>query len=140
MGLVIENNTLKSSDYMAIRSDVYFQKYKQEDVDISLRNSLFTVNVKDNGNTVAMGRIVGDDKTTFIIKDVVVDRAYRSAGLGKTVMKELMNYIKLKGCDKAYIGLFSTPNKEEFYEQFGFVKRPTSMYGHGMIKYLKKEQ
>ena len=46
-----------------------------------------------------MGRIIGDDRIAFFIKDVVVHPDYQDEGIGKLVMDKLLNYIKIKGCE-----------------------------------------
>lgn len=75
----------------------------------------------------------------FFLKDIVVQNKYRKKGVGTLIVNLLMRYIAENGCNNAYIGLMSTPSKEEFYKKFGFIQRPNSDFGHGMVKYLNKE-
>lgn len=46
-----------------------------------------------------------------------------------------MNYIAENACDGAVVGLMSAKGKEEFYERFGFWKRPNENFGHSMIQF-----
>lgn len=138
MHLEIKENVLTSSIFSKLRPVEYFQEYDEADVDVALKNTLYSIIIYDDSTPIAMGRLVGDDRIAFFIKDVVVERHYRKKGIGNLVMEQLLNYINDKGCDNAYIGLMSTPNKEHFYEKFGFEKRPNGQHGHGMIKFLEK--
>lgn len=139
MILDIRENELTPEQFILLREEKYFKKYSDSDVAISLNNTLYSVLVLHQLKPVAMGRIIGDDRIAFFIKDVVVHPDYQDEGIGKLVMDKLLNYIKIKGCEDAYIGLMSTPGKEFFYEKFGFIKRPNNHHGHGMIKFLKEE-
>lgn len=131
---VIEN-ALTPSIYENLREKVNFHKYNEEDVSIALKQTLYSIVVYDNDHPIGIGRIVGDDRIVFFIKDVVVDPDYQKNNIGRLIMESLLDYIKKKGCPSAYIGLMSTPNTEFFYEKFEFVKRPTESFGHGMVRY-----
>jgi hypothetical protein len=54
------------------------------------------------------------------------------------MMKEIMNYIAENACEGAIVGLMSAQGKEEFYEKFGFRKRPNEKFGHGMMQFWRK--
>lgn len=98
-----------------------------------LQNSLYVVCVYDREELIGMARIIGDGYTCFYIQDVLVHPKYQGRGIGKEIMKRILEYIK--DVDKtAIIGLMSSKGKESFYEKFGFIKRPNDKYGSGMIK------
>jgi len=132
----IETNNLSAEIFNTLREDREFKKYKKEDIEMALTNTLFSVLIYMKDQPIGMGRIVGDDRISFFIKDVVVTKEYRNNGFGKKIVEYLLAYIDEKGCDGAYIGLMSTPNKESFYEKFGFIKRPAKGLGNGMVKFL----
>jgi GNAT superfamily N-acetyltransferase len=132
----IETNNLSAEVFSTLRENKEFKKYKEKDIEIALTNTLFSVLIYMKGKPIGMGRIVGDDRIAFFIKDVVVIKEYRNNGFGKIIMEYLLAYINEKGCDGAYIGLMSTPNRESFYEKYGFIKRPTEGLGNGMVKFL----
>ena len=46
-----------------------------------------------------------------------------------------MEYVKNNACPGAVVGLMSAKGKEDFYERFGFWKRPTDSFGHGMMQF-----
>jgi Predicted acetyltransferase len=135
MGLEIVDNALTPEIYIAIRKQVNFKYYEYEDVEIALKNSLFTVVIFDNKKPIGISRIVGDGKITFFIKDVVVAPEYQNQKIGSMLMTRLEQYLCETACDGAYIGLMSTPGRADFYKKFGFIERPTKEFGPGMVKY-----
>lgn len=131
-------NMLTSTIYIDLRKKVHFKEYSKADVEIALRNSLCTFVVFENLNPVGIGRIVGDDRIVFFIKDVVVDPTYQKMKIGNILMDEIESYIREKACQGAYIGLMTTPESSSFYKKRGFIERPTPEYGPGMIKFFEE--
>lgn len=138
MQVNIEENALTKKEYMELREMVDFQRYEEADVEMALERTLYSVVVKEAERVVGIGRVVGDGRIVFFIKDVVVDPEYQHHGIGKTIMKYIMEYIQKAGCNNAYIGLMAVEGTEPFYEQFGFVVRQDHGYGSGMIQFVNK--
>jgi len=109
-----------------------------EDVAQALEKTLYSVVIFDDDKPIGIGRIVGDDRIVFFIKDVVVDPDYQKQSIGYSIMDSLMTYIQQQACENAYIGLMATPNTERFYEKFGFMQRPNKDFGHGMVRFVNK--
>ena len=61
--------------------------------DISLKNSIGCITVKDNEQMIGMGRIVGDGSIYFYIQDIVVHPDYQKHGIGKEIMHRLVTYL-----------------------------------------------
>jgi len=133
----IVKNGLTENIFIDLRKEGPFVEYSYQDVKKALQHTLFSIVIFEKNIPIAMGRIVGDGRISFFIKDVVVKKEYRSLGIGKIVMKELIGYIKTVGCYKAYVGLMSSLGHESFYEQFGFIRRPNKDFGAGMILFLE---
>ena len=125
-------------DFIEVRNTTNFIKYTKEEHEESLNNSLFVIALYVGEKPIAVGRLVGDNITTFFIKDVIVIPEYKSNGAGKIIMEELLKYISLNAANHAYIGLMASLNSEGFYEKFGFKKRPNDEMGSGMIKFYEK--
>lgn len=138
MSLRIVDNALTPEIYIDVRKQVNFKEYSYEDVEISLKNCLFTVVVFDDAKPIGIARVVGDGRITFFIKDVVVIPEYQNQKIGTMLMNEIENYIEKAACDGAYIGLMATPGMAKFYNKFGFIERPTTEYGPGMVKFYNK--
>ena len=60
-----------------------------------LGSELFSVilRVSETGETVGMGRVVGDGGTVFHICDMAVDKKWQGKGGGTMIMDSLMEYI-----------------------------------------------
>ena len=136
--LMVKQGALTPDIYMELRHKVKFQEYAREDVEMALQRTLFSVVVFQDNKPVGMGRVVGDGRIVFFIKDVVVDPSYQRQSIGTLVMETILDYIEAQACPNAYVGLMSTPKMEAFYEKFGFVKRPTEDMGHGMVKFVNR--
>ena len=125
-----------SGDLLPPAAKVRFRPYRPEDAAAALKNSLFTTEVRENGQAVGIARIVGDGRIVFFFKDIVVDPDRQGHGIGQMLMESLLRYVNAAGCDGAYVGLMATPGTEGFYEKYGFIRRPTADLGHGMIQFV----
>lgn len=110
----------------------------EEALSLGLDNSLYGVCVLIDGNIVGTARIIGDRSTCFYIQDVIVHPEYQRKGIGLSMMEKIMNYIDKHACQGAVVGLMSAKGKEQFYERFGFWKRPNEHFGHGMMQFWEK--
>ena len=90
-----------------------------------LANSLYGVHIVKDGQTIAMGRVVGDGALNFDVVDVAVDPQFQGQGLGRSVMEHIMAYLMRTAEPGAYITLMA--DVPELYKKFGFVlSRPGS--------------
>lgn len=135
----IVENGLTVDIYRELRLTGPFMNYKDEDVKIALENSLYSVVIYDEDIPVGIARLIGDNRITFFLKDVVVHPNYRGKGIGKLLLKQIFHYIDRHACHNAYIGLNSTLGNEAFYERFGFIRRPNDEQGSGMSFYYQKQ-
>lgn len=133
--LTVVENALTAETYCRLRQAVHFRPYNEKDVAVALQNSLFTTEVRENGEAVGIARVVGDGRIVFLFKDVVVDPRYQGRGIGNLLMESLLRYVNAAGCEGAYIGLMATPGTEGFYEKHGFIRRPAPGLGHGMVQF-----
>lgn len=134
----VEKNALTPEIYENLREKVFLQHYGKEDVKEALSHTLFSVVVTAGQVPVGIGRVVGDGRIVFFIKDVVVEPSRQHQGIGRMVMEELMRYIRQAGCPNAYVGLMALTGKEGFYEKFGFRIRPYDGQGSGMTQLINK--
>lgn len=138
MNIKIVDNALTPEIYIDVRKQVNFKYYEYNDVKIALENTLYSVVIFDDGKPIGISRIVGDGRIVFFIKDVVVIPEYQKLKIGSMLMERIEQYLSNTACEGAYIGLMSTPGQTEFYKKFGFIERPTTDFGPGMVKYHKK--
>jgi ribosomal protein S18 acetylase RimI-like enzyme len=86
-------------------------------------NSMFKCFVYDGSALVGVGRALADGVDTSYICDVAIHPDYQGQGLGKAIMKYLIE--RSKGHRK--ILLYANIGKEPFYAKLGFAKMNTAM-------------
>lgn len=134
----VEKNGLTPEIYEKVRFSVGMEYYQPKDVEIALKNTLFSVVIKENNIPIGIGRVIGDGRVAFFIKDVAIVPSKQKNGIGTLIMENLMAYIKEVGAPNAYVGLMSLSGKEKFYSKFGFHVRPYKNEGSGMTQYLNR--
>lgn len=127
---VLYNTTPTLDEYISLCSSVGWKDFMNFDVaETSLRNSVFSVIIKDNNKVIGMGRIVGDGAIYYYIQDIIVHPKYQRFGIGKEIMNALMSYIETNAPNKAFIGLFASEGKVDFYEKYSFKDYSPNMTG-----------
>ncbi|WP_208586199.1 GNAT family N-acetyltransferase [Gracilibacillus suaedae] len=127
---VLYNTTPTLDEYISLCSSVGWRDFMNCDVaETSLRNTVFSVIIKDNNKVIGMGRIVGDGAIYYYIQDIVVHPKYQGYGIGKEIINTLMSYIENNAPNKAFIGLFASEGKVDFYEKYGFKDYSPNMTG-----------
>ncbi|MCD9086356.1 GNAT family N-acetyltransferase [Stenotrophomonas sp. SY1] len=99
-----------------------------------LPNSLFAVQVLCAGETVAMGRVIGDGGTFYQVVDISVLPEHQGRGLGKTVMREISAYIEREVPPSAYVSLLADGEAYRLYQQFGFALTAPASVGMALKK------
>ena len=105
---------------LLIRTDMTVypaEKHKQ-----AFENSTKVVFVFHGDILIGCGRLLSDFAYQSVIYDVAVDIDSQGKGIGKRIMREL-----LEGEEDKNIILYTTPGKEEFYKKFGFISAKTGM-------------
>lgn len=93
------------------------------DLETVFSNSRFRCFARENGVLVAAGRALADGADASYICDVAVLPSHQGTGLGKEVVKRLVD---LSVGHKKII-LYSVPGKEGFYRKLGFLRMLTAM-------------
>lgn len=135
----IVENKLDVETYLDIRASVHWKVLRKEQAEKALNNSLYTVMAVKNGKTIGMGRIVGDGAVICYIQDFVVRPEYQGNSIGRKMMERLIAHVEELRMDQSemMLCLMCAKGREQFYEKFGFIGRPTENLGPGMIQYLK---
>lgn len=119
-------------EYTYICNEVGWKDYMNFDVvEDSLKQSLFGVVIQYQDDVVGMGRVVGDGYIYFYIQDIAIIPVHQSRGIGKLIMTSIIEFLKEKAPEKAFVGLFSAQGKESFYNKYGFKRHEgmTGMFG-----------
>ncbi|MCU4752601.1 GNAT family N-acetyltransferase [Halobacteria archaeon AArc-curdl1] len=116
-----------ASAFVALRDAAGMGSRSLEAVERGLPNSVYAAHVvhEDSGETVGMGRIVGDDGAVYHISDMAVHPDHQGQGLGTAIMDVLWHYIETTAPETAYVNLVA--DVDGFYERWGFEPvQPTS--------------
>ncbi len=133
-------HTIDPQDYLNMRAAVGWSTFAIEQATEGLKNSTIWC-FRDEGRPIALGRIVTDHGYIVYIADIIVLPEYQGQGLGRQIMETIMKHIKtqLKPGYRIMAVLVAAEGKDGFYEKFGFIKRPSEIFGPGMHQWLTLE-
>jgi len=123
-------------EYCELKTQLGWRVSDKESIIKGLNNSIMCICVYDNDKFVGMGRIVGDGGMVFVISNIMVRADYHHSGIGTQIMQLLMAYLEITCTENTLVMLMSRKGTEEFYEKFGFIRRPSIEGGYGMCKYF----
>ena len=92
--------------------------YTPDNLAALIRGSFAFAVAVDGGKAIGMGRALSDGVSDAWIQDVAVLPEFRGKGIGREIIKTLLNYCKEKGL--SWIGLVAEPGTKEFYVPLGF--------------------
>ncbi len=93
----------------------------------AIRSSFYTLSVYRGDELVAFGRLVSDGVYQCFICDMIVLPPYQGQGLGRMVMRGLVDHARSSGI--AWLQLTCAKGKRGFYEKLGFAARPEDAPG-----------
>ena len=131
----IKENIKNVEEFNLLYDDVGWGAYDDNITQKALDNTFYSVSAYDDNKIVGYGRIIGDTICFLYIQDIMVKPEYQGNKIGTMIMNKLLekiNEIKQENPDlRVYLG--ASKNREEFYEEFGFIKRIDADLGYGMI-------
>lgn len=127
-------------EYKYLRSSVGWKLVDDNSIKKGLDASIWSILVKVEDKTVGMGRIVGDGGMFALIVDIILIPEYQGQGIGKVIIQNIMDWIKINYSTDSAVWLFAAEGREGFYEKFGFKKRPFDGYGYGMQWFWNREE
>ena len=135
----IRINTLTPELFLDLYRSVGWEPPCIEQVQTALQNTLATFTCYDGDRPVGMARVIGDGGMSFYIKDFAVVPSSQGKGVGKCLLTALEQYVKeCKSLEWAVsLELISSKDAVDFYERFGFEKRPCDGVGPGMFKMIR---
>jgi len=105
-------------------------KLSPDDVQQAL-GSYTCIAVYDDEALVGVGRVNSDGVIYAGLFDIIVKQSHQNQGIGKTIVKKLIEQCQAKGIRS--IHLFSASGKRGFYEKLGFEARADDVPG---MKYI----
>ena len=113
-------NSLTCADYIALRESVGWNNFAEEQVLKSIQNSIFDIVAAEHGQTVAMGRLIGDGMY-YLIADIIVRPEYQGKGIGSGIVDRLLAYVEanIPTGGRASVQLIAEKGKDDFYTKKG---------------------
>lgn len=133
---VVSNELPTSADYIALRVACGLSAKSLQSAEESLPKSVFGVIIQCQGETVGMGRIVGDGGCFLQIVDIAVHPNHQKKGLSRKIMESLMNFIDENVPESAFVSLFA--DVDYLYQKFGFEATGEKMIGMALNRQRRK--
>lgn len=99
-----------------------------------LPNSLFAVQVRHAGETIGMGRVIGDGGCFYQVVDICVLPAHQGRGLGKRIMAAISGWLRGNLSDTGYVRLIADGEARKLYAQYGFVETAPASVGMALAR------
>ncbi|MFD0356915.1 GNAT family N-acetyltransferase [Streptomyces sp. NPDC127110] len=96
---------------------------------LGLPNSWYGVTVRHGGETVGMGRIIGDGGCFLQIVDICVLPPHQGRGLGKQIMAELSAELERRAPQGTYVSLIADGDARHLYAKYGFAETAPASVG-----------
>jgi len=126
--LVLERPTI--DDYQRLRKESGLSERTREEAESGIRGgwaSAIVIHV-ESGDTVGMGRVVGDGGTYFVIIDMAVLPQHQRKGIGDAIMTALLARIR-EASPGALVSLLADPPGRRLYARHGFVESAPDSIG-----------
>ena len=120
-------------ELISLRDRCGLSPKSREAAERGVAGTLFGVVVMMRGETIGMGRVVGDGGTAYQIVDMAVLPEHQGQGLGKRVMSALVDWLRREAPPTAYVSLIADGPAKHLYAQFGFVEVMPKSVGMGMF-------
>ena len=132
MQYTIEEKIPTAQQWMALRKSVGWATFPLEAASRSLELTPFCVCAFAGDELVGMGRVLGDQVITFYVGNVMVMPQHQGTGIGRQIMERIMAYLHRNAVPGAIASLLAIQGLEDFYELYGFERRPDERHGSGM--------
>jgi GNAT superfamily N-acetyltransferase len=119
-----------ASRYIELVKSVGWKIDPMVDPNVQLNAAVLSVSAVDVSTNEVIGCafLLGDDKTVYYVKDVIVHPDYQLKRVGSSMMRKIEEYLNTKGAHNATVGLYTGEGLIPFYRQFGFNQMSASMY------------
>lgn len=131
-------NSMSGKEYNYLREAVEFRKLGEEQAQRGLDHTTYIAVAREDGKIVGMARVLFDFGYTACISDVIILPEYQGRGIGSTLLRIILQFLEDNSKKGEFVlySLNAAKGKEEFYEKFGFVRRPNDISGAGMTKQI----
>ena len=107
-------------EYLALRVAAGLSAMSVDGAVQGLPASWCSVCVRDEGELIGMGRVVGDGGLFLWVVDIAVAPARQGQGWGRRIMQALSDQVHVRAPARCMVGLIADGTAHRLYEQFGF--------------------
>lgn len=133
-GYVLHEGPPTLDDYLRLRRATGLRPKTPEQGERVLRGSWsFRHVTAADGETVAMGRVVGDGGWYFVVADMATVPRHQRRGLGRAVLDELLADIRARAPGDPYVSLTTEPAARTLYERAGFTVLTSDQAGMQLV-------
>lgn len=129
MNYVLIQRTPTVEEYNRVRQAAGLSVKDPIAAERGLANTLFAICTVHDETVVGIGRVIGDGGLFYDIVDIAVVAEHQKQGVGKLIMKALMEYIDENALPSSIVCLMANKGVAPFYEKFGFKARDADMPG-----------
>ncbi|SOC88826.1 Acetyltransferases [Curtobacterium sp. 314Chir4.1] len=109
------------ADYLRLRRDSGLTPKNPEQGAGAIAGSWSACHVVDeHGTPVAMGRTIGDGGWYFHIADIATDPSHQRRGIGRRIVEWLVEDVRSRAPEGAYVTLVGDPPGQRLYRSLGF--------------------
>lgn len=99
-----------------LKNSYWAENISKKTVEKSIKNSL-CFGIYECDQQVGFARVISDYATSALLKDVFILESHRGQGLGKWLIKYILEYPELKDIQRWLLG---TKDAHELYRRYGF--------------------
>lgn len=138
MDIIELKNDLTPGEYLKLIEAINWKSLNEEQVHRAINNSMYVVKAVVCGETIGMGRLVGDFSIHGMLTDIIIHPKYQGQGIGKMIVLDIKKYVTdyIKEGERFLIELCPTSGKRKFYTDCGFKYKPENM--DGMYLWIEK--
>ncbi|MGH8080246.1 MAG: GNAT family N-acetyltransferase [Lysobacter sp.] len=111
-----------AEDYCRLRIEAGMSPRTLQAAARGLPGTLFGVSLLLHGETIGMGRIIGDGGCFYTVVDVAVAPQWQGRGLGKRIFDRLDAWLRANAEPSAFVTLVADGDAKHLYAKYGFVE------------------
>ncbi len=134
------SNDLPAKDYLGLIDSIGWKSMLNAQVSRAIEKSMYVVKAVVDGQTVGMGRLVGDFGCHGLLTDIVVHPDFQGQGIGTMIVMNIKDFATsyVSEGERFIIELCPTAGKRDFYLKCGFKYKPENM--DGMYLWIDKTE
>ena len=131
-------NSVKAEDICNLRRMFGWKDLPVKQFEKGIKHTMCSVTIKNNEETIALGRLVGDYSCKGVLSDIMVNPKYQKQGFGKIVVTNLLEQALslLEEGEQFQVEATPTSGNRDFYVKCGMKYKPENQ--DGVYVWLKK--